>query len=85
MGDVVKIPYQFMVKVGDIVRMPSGETGTVKFVDFVVGGNSKIAFVEPNIVWYKRWWMHLADSLWYCDQEINRLVLLARKEKQERG
>lgn len=85
MGEVVKMSYQFTVRIGDIVKLPSRETGTIKFVDLVAGGNSKIVFVEPDVVWHKRWRMHFSGKLWFRDKEINKLVLLTGEEKARRG
>ena len=76
-------PYQFSVSVGDIVRLPSGAEGEVKFVDVVIRKEkpSKIVFVEPDVVWWLRWILWFSGHLWYCDKEINKLVLLKKSEK----
>ena len=61
MGKVLKIPYRYTVRVGDIVRLPSGAEGEVKFVRIVFKNNEakrenaqKIVFVEPHVVWWLR-------------------------------
>lgn len=76
------MPYQFIVRVGDIVKLPSGAEGEVVFVEVVFKKKkpSKIVFVEPDVAWWLRWILWFSGQLWYCDREINKLVLIRRKE-----
>jgi len=84
MDEIVAIPYHYIVRVGDIVKLPSGAEGEVVFVDVVFrkSNPSKIVFVEPDVVWWLRWILWFSGHLWYCDREINKLVLLAREDKK---
>lgn len=85
MGKVLKIPYHYTVRVGDIVRMPSGAEGEVKFVRIVFKNNEikrenaqKIVFVEPDVVWWLRWILWFTGQLWYRDKEIDKLIFIKR-------
>lgn len=84
MGKLIKMPYRNLVRAGHIVKLPSGAEGEVVFVEtvFKKGQPSKIVFVEPNVVWWFRWVLRLSGHLWYRDKEIDKLVLIRRKETQ---
>jgi len=83
-------PYHYCVSVGDIVRLPSGALGEVKFVQVVFkdgemkrGNARKVVFIEPNVVWWLRWILWFSGQLWYCDKEINKLLLIKKEIKNE--
>ena len=84
-ADFTKTPYRFTARVGDVVKMPNGATGTVRSVNTISahGKEIKVVFVEPKVIWCRRWWMRFAGKLWFYGEEINRLKLLARQETKK--
>ena len=84
-ADFSKRPYRLTVTVGDVVKMPNGATGTVRSVNTVSvnGKEIKVVFVEPKVIWCRRWWMRFAGRLWFYGEEINKLKLLARQEAKK--
>ena len=41
-------PYRFRIREGDRVRLPGGREGTVYMIEFLYGGNVKVASIRPD-------------------------------------
>lgn len=72
----MKEKYQYTVKEGDIVQMPSGTVGVVASVEFSLGGNSKEVRVFPFTNLLHRFFLALCLKTVLYDKAINKLKLV---------